>query len=139
MLEYLNSWFAGSIVGAVGSDRRELRGVRERACELPEVAVVAVAHDAAAVGQQLAQRAIADRLAGEVRQPGVDAVVEPQAPCLDQPEHRVAVKVFECEATRNRCAGVIAVPPSSRRPRAPSSTPAGRRASTAACTPGMRS
>ena len=71
-------------LGAVGGDRAQRRLVGEGPVQLPEIAVLSVADDAAAVGEQFADGAVADRCTGQPPEAGGDCVVEPEPAVLDQ-------------------------------------------------------
>ena len=74
-------------VGAVVRGRHQGRAVGERPVEGPEVAVVGVADDAAAVREQLGHRPVADPGARQVGDVLGDRVVEPQPALLHQLHH----------------------------------------------------
>jgi len=69
---------------AVRRQRPQAVGVRERVHELPVVGVGAVAQHAAAVAEQVGERAVADPGLGRPRQVPVEAVVEAQPSGLGQ-------------------------------------------------------
>ena len=77
----------GQHIGLVGRRGPQRRLVRELPSELPEVAIVPVADDATAVGEQFPQCPVADRLAGQPTQPGVDPVVQPETTSIQEPKH----------------------------------------------------
>ncbi len=94
----------GDLRAALDHERDELVGVRERVVERPVVAVGTVTHDTAAHLHELAHRRVGDRRPGvdEGGHERPDGVVEPQRAASASCSSAVAVKVFECDAIRNR-------------------------------------